>query len=87
MSDSKITATDDDTDAVANEIIKLIESETDTLLSEAMIKQITEWTNEIAIATNSWVRILGTFYIVTSSWESIKVALKIKEALDKLKNK
>ena len=87
MSDSKVTPPDDSINAVVNEIVNLIESEADSLLSEAMIKQITEWTNEIAITTSSWVRIRDTIYIITSSWASIKVALKIKKALDKLKNK
>ena len=87
MSDAKVTPPDDSTNAVVNEIVNLIESETDSLLSEAMIKQITEWTNEIAITTSSWVRIWDTIYIITSSWASIKVAVKIKDVLDKLKNK
>jgi len=87
MSDAKVTPSDDSINVVVNEIVNLIEGEADSLLSEAIIKQITEWTNEIAITTSAWVRIRDTIYIITSSWASIKVAVKIKDALDKLKNK
>jgi hypothetical protein len=87
MSDAKVTPPDDSINVVVHEIINLIEGETDSLLSEAMITQITEWTNEIALTTSSWIRIWDTIYIITSSWASMKVGLKIKETLDKLKNK
>lgn len=85
MIESKVIPPDDSTNAVVNEIIDLIESEADTLLSEAVKKQIAKWTNEIATTTSSWVRTRNMIYIITSSWAALKVAGKIKDALDKLK--
>ena len=72
------------TKEVINEIVSLIQGESDTLVSTVVESKIAKWTEEIATTTSSWVKFRDTLYILTVSWGSMKAQGKIKEALAKL---